>query len=100
MDAVLADEGRALVVRGEPGVGKTVLLEYVAEHASGCRVAHASAVESEMELAYAGGHRPRRPVGCRRAKADLAYRVVSCGGLLVRLIGGSWSDRDRPGVGG
>ncbi len=27
-------ESRALVVRGEPGVGKTALLEYVAEHAS------------------------------------------------------------------
>jgi DNA-binding CsgD family transcriptional regulator len=56
LDAVRAGEGRALVVRGEPGVGKTALLEYLAEHASGCRVARAAGIESEMELAYAGVH--------------------------------------------
>src|SRR5262249_45572108 len=49
-----AGESRALVVVGEPGVGKTALLEYVAAHASGCRVARASGVQSEMELAFAG----------------------------------------------
>src|SRR5205807_3156657 len=38
-------EGRALVVRGEPGVGKTVLLDYLAGRASGRR-----------------GPRPRTPV--------------------------------------
>src|SRR5258708_2235007 len=35
---VRAGEGRALVVRGEPGVGKTVLLDYLAGRASGCLV--------------------------------------------------------------
>jgi Cdc6-like AAA superfamily ATPase len=44
-------ESRALVVRGEPGVGKTALLEYIVEHASGCRVVRAAGVQSEMELA-------------------------------------------------
>ena len=56
LDAVRAGESRVLVVRGEPGVGKTALLEYLVEHASGCRVARAAGVESEMELAYAGVH--------------------------------------------
>src|SRR6266581_2128016 len=51
---VRAGEGRALVVRGEPGVGKSVLLDYVAGRASGCRVARAAGVQSEMELAFAG----------------------------------------------
>ena len=46
----------ALVVRGEAGVGKTALLDYLVAHATGCRVARASGVESEMELAYAGLH--------------------------------------------
>ena len=55
VDGVRAGEGRALVVRGEPGVGKTALLDYLARRASGCRVARAVGVQSEMELAYAEG---------------------------------------------
>jgi DNA-binding CsgD family transcriptional regulator len=50
------------VVRGEPGVGKTALLDYLAEQASGCRVAHAAGVESEMELVYAGLHQLLTPM--------------------------------------
>jgi DNA-binding CsgD family transcriptional regulator len=45
---------RALVLRGEAGVGKSALLEYLAQHSSRCAVARAAGVESEMELAYAG----------------------------------------------
>ncbi len=41
------------MVHGEPGVGKTALLEYVAERAPDCRVVSASGVQSEMELAFA-----------------------------------------------
>ncbi len=54
VDAVRAGESRALVVAGEPGVGKTALLDYVAGRASGFRVARAVGVQSEMELAFAG----------------------------------------------
>jgi ABC-type transport system involved in cytochrome c biogenesis ATPase subunit len=52
IDAVCAGDSRALVVRGDPGVGKTVLLEYLAGRASdsGCRVTRATGVQSEMEL--------------------------------------------------
>src|SRR6201987_3526933 len=53
---VRAGEGRALVVRGEPGVGKTALLDYLAGRASGCLVVRAAGVQSEMELAFAGLH--------------------------------------------
>src|SRR5712692_4653507 len=52
--AVRAGESRALVVAGEPGVGKTALLDHVAGRASGFRVARAMGVQSEMELAFAG----------------------------------------------
>src|ERR671916_1118556 len=62
LDGVRAGDGRALVVRGEPGVGKTALLDYLAERASGCRVARAAGVESEMELAYAGVHQLLTPM--------------------------------------
>src|ERR1700752_5085925 len=59
---VRAGEGRALVVRGEPGVGKTVLLDYLAGRAVGCQVARASGVQSEMELAFAGLHQLCAPM--------------------------------------
>ena len=64
IEAVRAGEGRALVVRGDPGVGKTVLLEYLAGRASGsgCRVARAVGVQSEMELAFAGLHQLCAPM--------------------------------------
>ena len=42
--------------RGEAGVGKTALLEYVAERSSGCRIVRVGGIESEMELAFAGLH--------------------------------------------
>src|SRR5450755_826590 len=60
--AVRAGGSRVLVVRGEPGVGKSALLEYLAGRASGCRVARAAGVESEMELAFAGLHQLLAPV--------------------------------------
>ena len=56
VDAVRAGESRVLVVRGDPGVGKTVLLNYLARRASGCRVVRVAGVQSEMELAFAGLH--------------------------------------------
>ena len=53
---VLDGQSRVLVLRGEAGVGKTTLLEYLTENAPGCQIARASGVESEMELAFAGLH--------------------------------------------
>jgi DNA-binding CsgD family transcriptional regulator len=52
--SVRAGPSRALVLRGEAGAGKSALLEYLVQHASGCGIARAAGVESEMELAYAG----------------------------------------------
>jgi DNA-binding CsgD family transcriptional regulator len=62
IDAVRAGGSEVLVVRGEPGVGKSVLLDYLAGRASGCRVVRAAGVESEMELAFAGLHQLLAPV--------------------------------------
>jgi DNA-binding CsgD family transcriptional regulator len=62
VDAVRAGKSRVLVVCGEPGVGKSALLDYLAGHAAGCRVARATGVESEMELAFAGLHQLLAPV--------------------------------------
>ena len=68
LEAVCEGAGRALVVRGEPGIGKSALLEYVSEHASGCRLARAAGVEAEMELAYAGLHQLLTPMLHRAAR--------------------------------
>src|ERR1044072_2225037 len=53
---VRAGQSRVLVLRGEAGVGKTALLRHLSEAADGCRIARATGVESEMELAFAGLH--------------------------------------------
>ncbi|MDV3126535.1 AAA family ATPase [Mycobacterium sp. 21AC1] len=66
LDAVLRDVGsghsRVLVLHGDPGIGKSALLEYLAGQASGCRLVRAAGVESEMELAYAALHQLCAPM--------------------------------------
>jgi AAA ATPase domain len=53
---VRAGQSRVLVLRGEPGTGKTALLDYLALCAADCRVARVTGVEPEMEMAFAGLH--------------------------------------------
>jgi DNA-binding CsgD family transcriptional regulator len=52
--AVRAGQSRVLVLRGEAGIGKTLLLDHLSGSSEGCRIVRAGGVESEMELAYAG----------------------------------------------
>ncbi|WP_246290531.1 AAA family ATPase [Lentzea indica] len=54
--AVRAGESRVLLLHGEPGVGKSALLEHLESSATGMRVLRAAGVESEMELAFATLH--------------------------------------------
>jgi DNA-binding CsgD family transcriptional regulator len=49
-------ESTSLVLSGEPGVGKSSLLDFVEERAKDCLVVRVAGVESEMELAFAGLH--------------------------------------------
>ncbi len=51
---IRAGRSGALVVRGEAGIGKTALLEYLIEQSSGCMVARATGVQADMELPFAG----------------------------------------------
>ncbi|MGW2479305.1 AAA family ATPase [Streptomyces sp. NPDC001571] len=53
LDEARAGRGRSIVVRGEPGIGKTALLDHLAEQAQGCTVVRAVGVEFESELALA-----------------------------------------------
>ena len=50
-----------LVIRGEPGVGKTSLLEYAAAAAPDFQLARVGGVESEMEFSFAALHQLLRP---------------------------------------
>ena len=56
VEAVRAGESRALVLRGGPGFGKSALLDFVTDQATGCRVLRVAGVQSEMELPFAGLH--------------------------------------------
>ena len=52
LEEVRRGESAVLVIRGEAGVGKTSLLRYATQRASGFRVTQIAGVESEMEFAY------------------------------------------------
>ncbi|WP_157252908.1 AAA family ATPase [Nonomuraea typhae] len=54
--------GGVLVLRGEPGIGKTALLEHARHAASGFRIIEASGSEFESELPYAALHQLCVPV--------------------------------------
>lgn len=49
-----AGDGQVLILRGEAGIGKTALLDYLAGSATGFEVIGTAGVESDMELAFAG----------------------------------------------
>jgi DNA-binding CsgD family transcriptional regulator len=58
----LAGESRVLVLSGEAGAGKSALLGYLSDNVAGFRVATATGVESEIELAFSGLHQLCAPL--------------------------------------
>src|ERR1700752_3620398 len=89
VDALLdrvRDRGGALVIRGEPGIGKSALLGSARDRASslGARPLQTVGVESESELAFAGLHQLLAPLGNRieglpdpqRQALDAAFGVA------------------------
>lgn len=54
LQEVMASHGQAVVIKGEAGIGKTAILNRLAEAASACRILRTTSVESEMEFAYSG----------------------------------------------
>ena len=95
LEDVRGGQSRVLVLRGEAGVGKTALLEYLAANASECRIARAAGVESEMELAFAGVHQLCAPLlshlerlpGPQRAAMSTAFGL-SAGAAADRFLVG------------
>ena len=74
--AVRARDSSALVLRGEPGIGKTALLEYATASAADLRILRAAGVESEMELPFAGLHQLCAPLLDRLDRLPGPQRVA------------------------
>ncbi|TNC52297.1 hypothetical protein FHE65_00580 [Mumia zhuanghuii] len=62
VEAARSGDSQAVVLRGEAGIGKTALLDYLAAHSTGCRVIRAVGIESEMELPFAAVHQLSQPL--------------------------------------
>jgi DNA-binding CsgD family transcriptional regulator len=62
LSSVRGGQSRTLVLTGEPGIGKTALLDYAANSAQGMRLLRATGVESDMELAFAFLHQLCAPL--------------------------------------
>ncbi|MCF6468286.1 hypothetical protein FAF44_07705 [Nonomuraea sp. MG754425] len=83
--AGMADGGSgALIIRGEPGIGKTALLEYAGSAVEGTLLLSAGGVETEAELPFAGLHQLLRPVMHRleelpRTQADALRGAMGLG---------------------
>ena len=56
LSATSGGHGGSLVLRGDPGVGKSALLEFAVDSARGFRVARTCGVEAEVELPFAALH--------------------------------------------
>ena len=66
LDRLLANvrggQSGVLVLRGEAGIGKTALLDYLVDSAADLTVMRAAGVEAEMELAFASLHQLCAPM--------------------------------------
>ena len=71
----------SVVVRGEPGVGKSALLDAMLDAADGATVLRTQGVEAEAPLAYAALHRLLRPLARLRTSLAPAPGPGAGGGL-------------------
>ena len=96
VSAIRRGESRSLVLRGEAGIGKTALLEYVVESASELTVVRAVGVESEMELAFASLHQLCAPMLDRLQRLPAPQRQAL--EIVFGLSAGAAPDRFLVGL--
>src|SRR5919197_2734795 len=96
LENVRDGQSAVLVIRGEPGIGKTALLKHCAEQASGFRVARIAGVESEMELPFAGLHQLCAPMLGRLGALPEPQRAAL--GVALGLSSGAPPDRFLVGL--
>src|SRR5712692_8484645 len=99
LDRLLADaragQSAVLVLRGEPGIGKTALLGYAAERAAGFQVVRSAGAESEMELPFASLHQLCGPMLGGLGRLPPPQRARD--GVRVELRGAARPVPDWPG---
>jgi DNA-binding CsgD family transcriptional regulator len=93
---VRAGRSQVLVIRGEPGIGKTALLGYATETAPDFRVARADGIESEVELPFAALHQLLGPMLGRLGALPGPQRDAL--GVAFGLWSGSAPDRFLVGL--
>src|ERR1700721_528224 len=96
LEAARAGRSGVLVMRGEPGVGKTALLDWAVESAAGLRVVRVAGVESEMELAFAAVQQLCAPMLDRLEGLPDPQRAAL--GVAFGLSGGAAPDRFLVGL--
>ncbi|MFI7431197.1 AAA family ATPase [Micromonospora sp. NPDC049836] len=87
LDTVRSGGSGALVLRGEPGIGKTALLEHA--DTAGLRVLRGAGVESEAELPFAGLHLLLHPVLDRLDAVPAVQAEALRGALGLAVAGGA-----------
>ena len=88
--------GAVLVIRGEAGVGKTELLEYLVAHATGCRILRTAGVESEVELPFGCLHLLIRPLLDHLDRIPAPQRDAL--GTAFGMVSGDTPDRFMVGL--
>lgn len=88
---------RSLVLRGEPGIGKTALLDRIVETATDFHIARLEAVESEIELSFAALHHLLLPSLSEIDK--LPTPQAQALSAAFGLLGGAPPDRFLVGLG-
>jgi len=96
LSAVREGGSAVLVLCGELGIGKTALLEYAVERASGFGILRAAGVQSEMELPFAALHQLCAPMLDRLERLPEPQRHAL--GTAFGLVSGDPADRFFTGL--
>ena len=85
LEAVRAGRSKALVVSGEAGIGKTVLLDELAHNASGVEVIRITGVESEIEFTYSGIHQLCRSLSrtCMPGRRSASHPTIAGANIAI-----------------
>jgi DNA-binding CsgD family transcriptional regulator len=89
LDMARLGRSGALVIRGDPGIGKTALVDYAGMRGGEMRVLRAVGVESESEMPYSGLHELTRPIAGlierlpRQQRAAIQDALAPAGGEIA-----------------